>query len=191
MKLISNFKDYYDFIIAKYGIDEKCIYIRNNKYNPHFELEPLEYKAFRIHFCNVTYFGHYYKGKFYYGKDAENYIPRILGKNDAGMKVYRGQTMDPLGRDTNDPLYKGTKYENLNEKLNCPVILNGEQGELNVRLADFGFSKVVNPENAFIKISNFLMREKEIINTQTNKEKIVSHGFDLKSSFRNPINKRK
>lgn len=192
MKLITNFKDYYDFLIGKYGIDEKCVYERTNKYNPNFKLEPLEYKAFRIHFCNTTYFGHYYRGKFYYGKDAENHIPKFIGNADIFGKIYRGQTHDPLTWD-------GKKqYEySYNEKLNCPIVLNGSHnyrqeftGQLNVKLSDFGFGKVIEPEEAFIKISNFIMREKEIPDNQSNKEKIVSHGFDLKTSFRHPINKK-
>lgn len=185
MKLISNFKDYYDFLIGKYGIDEKCVYERINSYNPRFKEKLVQYEAFRIHFCNTTYFGHYYKGKFYYNKNAENYIPKIVGVDDFGRKIYRGQTMNPLTFDKRD----GRK--SFNEELNCPVVLNGSigwrndyQGIKNIRLSDFGFGRVVDPEDAFVKISNFIMREKEIINNQTDKEKIVGHGFDLKTSFR-------
>lgn len=177
MKLISNFKDYYDFLISKYGIDEKCIYERvcstehndskwykSGVYNPNFNLEI--YKPFRINFCGKTYFGHYYNGKIYYGLDAE-FIPKSF-KTDWG-RMSRDIVSEPKDTD-------------INEINKCPVMIGKDIK--NPKLSDFQFGKVMPAEEAFLQISNFIMREPLIINKQSDKEKIVAHGFDLKSSFR-------
>jgi len=186
MKIISNFKDYYDFLIGKYGIDDKVVYERicsteqkdkswykSGIHNPNFNL--YNYKWFIIFFCGTAYYGHWYNSKIYYGKDAE-VIPKKI-KNSSflwKMPEDRGPVRDSFKTDNND-------------KNNCPVLVYEGINSLikNPKLSDYQFGKKVIPEDAYTAIYNFLSREKSIPDNQTNKEKIVSHGFDLKTSFRN------
>lgn len=80
----------------------------------------------------------------------------------------------------------------INEKLNCPVCLVrgsiygrvGEAEYINVRLSDFGIGQIISPNDMYIMISNFLTREKKIVDNRTDVQKIESHGFDKKTSFR-------
>jgi hypothetical protein len=57
---------------------------------------------------------------------------------------------------------------------------------MNVKLSDWNFGAIVDPEKMFDIIYNWLLQrqDKTIVDNRTDKEKIVSHGFDLKSSFR-------
>ena len=189
MKLFSNFKDYYDYLIAKYGIDNKCVYericstekwdkswIKSGIFNPEFELET--YRSFSIHFCGLQYFGHYYDGKFYYGESAKDFIPSKIRIVKSSCK-WGVQDIVNSGRFSQPIISKE------NEKQNCPVIYSGKIDSIkNPKLSDFQFSKCVPPEDAFLKITNFILREPVIDNNQTDKEKVVSHGFDLRTSFR-------
>jgi len=80
----------------------------------------------------------------------------------------------------------------INDKLNCPVCLIAKRGYgrlddveyVNVRLSDFGIGQIVSPNDMYIMISNFLTREKKVVDKRTDIEKIVGHGFDKKTSFR-------
>jgi hypothetical protein len=81
----------------------------------------------------------------------------------------------------------------VNEKENCPVCLIDtnsfrrralEAMVKNVRLSDFGIGQIISPNDMYIMISNFISREKVIIDNRTDIQKIVSKGFDKKTSFR-------
>jgi hypothetical protein len=57
-------------------------------------------------------------------------------------------------------------------------------------LANFKFASIIEPDEMYQNIYNFLGWLKdnpEPPNTQTNKDKIVAHGFDTKRSFRPQI----
>jgi hypothetical protein len=199
MKLISNYKDYYDYLIgAKYGIDEKAVYERicstegndskwykSGIYRPLFLDNLRDYDCWEIHFCGTRYYGHFYDGQYYYGKEAMNYIPARI-KN--GAHSHRGMCSEPIltGGTINNEFGLTRLVEDYNEKHNCPVLVSHSYNGLikNPKLLDFGFNKIISPDEAFLKITNFLLREKPVVNNQTDKEKIVSHGFDTKTSFR-------
>ena len=202
MKLISNFKDYYDYLIGQYGIDEKCVYERicstenNNKwiksgiYKPNHSLEGTVYSFEILAVCGTIYCCYYYQGKHYFGEEAIDYIPkkikRGLYENDIDtysdlLKSMKTQTMNYV---TNVHLSK----TNLNEKENCPVLIldrRCEHAEVkNPKLSDYDFGKVLSAEDCYLQIVNFITREKTITDNRTNKEKILSAGFDTKTSFR-------
>ena len=60
---------------------------------------------------------------------------------------------------------------------------------LNVKLSDFGIGQIISPHDIYIAISNFLSREKPVIDKRTDIQKIVGKGFDKKTSFRNVKNR--
>lgn len=186
MKLISNFRDYYDHQIGVHGIDGMVVYERYCKDKPyHLSFSnPILYCCYILAFCGTLYVIYYYEGKFYFGDDYKN-IPDNKVTNQ--LYHYRGE----------HHLY--TKYfhmksTSINEEKKCPVILlqdprgnmkDFEVNTYNPRLSDFGFPSIMSPNDCFIAITNFILREKEITDPRTNKEKIMGHGFDYITSFRN------
>lgn len=217
MKIISNFKDYYDYLQGVYGIDEKVVYertckawkgdwnINKSKYeNLRWEKEPLhrpphvefpydidyepsvgvsvrkpKLEKYKLAICGTIYVVWAYCGKYYIGEAGRKAL------EDSGITVEGSQylwakrkTIDAIKTDQN-------------EKENCPVILLTEQTEqaniLNVRLTDFGINQVISPHDMYVMISNFITREKPVVDTRTNVEKIEGKGFDKKTSFRHPI----
>lgn len=206
MKIISNFKDYYDYLIGQYGIDEKVVYERIcstetddqkgwNKtgiYKPQHSLEGTVYSFDILAVCGIIYCHYYYNGKHYFGIEAQDYIPkkikRGLYENDIHthsdlMKSIPSESM--FNYQTNVHLRK----TNLNEKENCPVLILDRDCKYaqvkNPKLLDFDFGKMLSAEECYVQINNFLSREKPVIDNRTDVQKIVGKGFDKKTSFRN------
>lgn len=188
MKIISKYKDYYDYLMGVYGMDEKIVYERKDEksgmYKPIFITDKLEMFAFAI--CGYIYIVHIYNGKFYFGRDV-----RLL------MKVKYA------GTDYESWSFKGEHFReqcvvemhmtktNVNDKLNCPIVLikiyraEREAISKSVRLSDFGFPQIISAHDMYITIGNWLSREKSVTDKRTDLQKIVGHGFDKKKSFRN------
>jgi len=216
MKIISNFKDYYDYLQGVYGIDEKVVYerlckawlgdwnIAKSKYEnlgwkkqPLYRPNHLEFpyetdfepsvgvsvakpklEKHKLAICGTIYVVWVYCGKYYIGEAGK----KIL--EDAGIKIEERQYLSGQ-RETID----GRKTDE-NEKENCPVILLSDLEQasiLNIRLTDFGINQVISPHDMYMMISNFITREKPVVDTRTNVQKIEGKGFDKKTSFRHPI----
>ncbi len=166
MRIISKYKDYYDFCSKKYGVDDKIIYDRKEFVN--FLISGVYYIAF----CGTIYRIIITENKEFYFGDEYNY-DRIKGltKRSYYIKTHLTKT-------------------DLNEKHNEPVLISNnyrikESFSKNPVLSEFGFTKIMTPEECWVSISNFLSRSKFIEDNRTDKDKIISHGFDLKKSFRN------
>ena len=198
MKIISNYKDYYDHQVAKFGIDplvayERVCQLKDFKsgwtkaglYSPSF-LKPDSHRRFAfqlIAFCGTLYAFTYWKGKVYFISDYKDVLTD-LSKNSISWT-------DEIDFNHRAPHLHMTTTT-LNAEHNCPVLLvdSNYYGTLyaivkNPRLTDFSFGKVVEPADAWTRINDFLSAQPQAVNTQTDKEKIAAHGFDLKHSFRN------
>lgn len=188
MLIKSPFKDYYDFLQGKYGIDTKVVYERIQEVQQHegywgkpgmYRPDHLDFKTYffyRIAFCGTIYCIWVNNQKFYMGDEVLS-----LDNKDVDLS-YRSS----LSIDKSTSLQHHGKKTPLNNKLNCPVVLIKYNGDIkNVKLQDFNFAKLVSPEDAYTKIYDFLIREPVIKDNRTNIEKVVSAGFDKKTSFRN------
>ncbi len=209
MKIISNYKDFYDFLIGQYGIDPKVVYERvcmtkngydkdtkwskTGLYKPSYitapseqEISPYYQPSSPVEFapiaiCGRIYCVYIYNKKFYFGDNYEA-LEKIKSKI---QKTYRGVYNTNLGYSEYH-----LRPTDINEKENCPVCLlawgwGGFYATVkNVRLSDFGIGQVISPNDAYIMISNFISREKVIVDKRTDIQKIESHGFDKKISFR-------
>lgn len=79
-----------------------------------------------------------------------------------------------------------------NDYFDAPVVFtesprSNYNFKTDAQLKAWGFASIVPAEQMFDLIYNWLLQRKEKTiqkNNQTDKEKIVSHGFDLKTSFR-------
>jgi len=181
MKIISKFKDYYDFQQGTIGVDNKLVLDRTK-----FTTTPYGYNIVKDEVEKITFFicdykveGAYYKGEFLYGED--------LGKIEGSYSGKYGVTYtDKWGHSRT--INKHSQYlgkESPNRKHDCPILIQDWAGySLHPILKDYNIQKVFNPFQIWILLSEWLAKEPEIVNNQTNEEKILSHGFDKKTSFR-------
>lgn len=187
MLIKSDFKDYYDFIQGKYGVDIKVVYERvqeTKKYGgswgkigmhvPGHKLSP--YTFVRIAFCGLMYPIWHINGIMHTAYDAaylhKSKIPEGYGSTHSSTLQFRDEWK---------------KKTDVNEKENCPIVLLEWTGGnvKNVKLSDYSFGRLVEPEDAYRRIYDFLIREPVIKDNRTDLEKVVSAGFDKKTSFRN------
>ncbi len=194
MKILSKFKDYYDYLQGIYGIDETILYNRTFKepfyHLPYLSISGYKYKQpepYILAICSTIYIVHLYNGSFYFGDD----IFRILQLTDNKYKHNRHYKFngDYFAVSITE---KHKLYTDVNIKHNCPVCLivpaTMQTKEIiikNIRLADFGLAQILAPQYIYSLISGFLTQEKFIEHPRTDVEKIISHGFDKKTSFRN------
>lgn len=207
MKIISKFKDYYDYLQGIYGIDEKLILDRTKFIN---RFPYGENSVVRFFICGLVIEGLFRDGKFWYGKELEQFSDnkkRNWGKTGNYYFVKADETKPFGGFDSRvlkSPMkfedwismqetiaYKNKKEEICpNDKYNCPIIVSSYYGdgyELNPILSEYQFHKVFTAEQIWLMLTEWLGREKQIKEMRTDKEKILSNGFDLKTSFRHPI----
>lgn len=204
MKIISKFKDYYDYLTGIYGIDEKVVYVRqmttsggkpelihfsstNDCYWPNFG--KFEVKLSVLYVLGVKYVFCEYKGKIYYGEEIESILDKKDIYNISELKTtYKNAVFGISEFWRSTPAIHLSKTD-LNDKYNCPIIIgplydSPDQRYLNPRLSDYEFGRIIDPTTMYYNLSTFLAREKVIEDKMSDKEKIVSHGFDLKTSFR-------
>jgi hypothetical protein len=230
MRIISKYKDYYDYLQGIYGVDEKLILDRTEFFPTpdRFRTEVLRYKhnldsyeLVRFWICGYLIEGLYNEGsgRFFYGNElrdlASNDKKQGKGKfsyyinqhhaDDIDFYWYinfpekRGWTKVAKNPITFEDYYrlqrgpfKDIKKEICpNDEFNCPILydagLNNPDYMKFPVLSDFELHKVYSAHDLWILLTEWLGREKIIPNKQTNKEKIQSNGFDLKTSFRHPI----
>ncbi len=195
MKIISKYKDYYDYLQGEFGIDDVLTYDRRSDNI----IRPLQdppddpfARCYSFAICNQGYAVFSYNNKFYHTIDE-------LVKLDVILKKAGKRTIFTLGYGYHKNQRKAiwdtfNPKTDINKKLRKPVLVSSEnspfakdEGWEIPLLREFGFARIIDPKTLFIEISNFmgwLNDNPEIPNKQTNKEKIVSHGFDLKKSFR-------
>lgn len=203
MKLISKYKDYYDYLVGVYGIDEKLVYDRRFKtlitrgdVTSYFD-EPIDVY---FHICNFRYDFWFYRGKWYHTPEELKEMNQIR-QGTRKRSVY-GTGWQRSEKNFNDPKYR---FTDANIKFRQPVLISGKFSMLDVDfrdksgngygvpiLKDFPIPKYLDAESIYQAITGFLgwlNDNPEIPNKQSNEEKILSHGFDLKSSFRPNIKK--
>ena len=181
MKIIAKHKDYYDYLQGINGIDDLLVLDRTNYYYNTKIFTENDYICLIV--CGIKFEGIYKSGKFRYGKDIENYLSDKDEIYKNYYKIYdnryRYRYVDiqkehkAYNKELEHPIYVSFKPKyDLAELIKFPI------------LKEYDFHNVYSAEEIWIHISNWLSRTKDITDTQTNKEKIVSAGFDLKTSFR-------
>lgn len=209
MLIQSKFKDYYDYLAGIWGVDEKLVLDRT-KFTP--KLAPFkDYDKVTLYICDYKIQGLAMKGEILWGDEMLPYIKKDyktgLPKEDKGkpdsywMKGFEGYehvwTIDlperyrPWNWKTYYILKHPVKIEGStspNQIENCPILLSRWDGdyEHNPILKDLNFHQHTPAEVIWIKLTEWLAKKHEEVvqDTRTNKEKILSNGFDLKTSFR-------
>jgi hypothetical protein len=196
MRIFSHFRDYYDYV-QSYGSEKTIVY--NRKGTNFFEGTP-ELKEFSI--IDYSMFGtnyHYIsligfcgriipKLKYY---DRVNKKDVILFGDDAKEHIYKINAVYSLNNlirffqdDSQQKLFAP-----LFKKYNIPIfsVISNSTLTFNPCLKELGIDTIMSAEQVFQDISCFIgneLKEQMVMTKQDNKGKIVSHGFDLKTSFR-------
>jgi len=215
MKIISKIKDYYDFLVSKWGIDPKVVYVRNGKRITDTDtydlyVDPKKCKNWAIDKSSV----------FFEGANGE-----LLTKGARKMRIvdswthiaiiWAGDKMYVFGITAYKKYDKdefASKMELLSDNevkryfrsqplrdSKAPVVYAlydntyWSRGAIekveNPIIINSKFAKFMNPEEVFLGIYSYIskMNEKDIKDNRTNDEKIVSNGFDKRISFRNIV----
>lgn len=207
MKIISKFKDYYDYLQGIYGIDEKLILDRTKFVN---KFPYGENAVARFFICGLVVEGLFRDGKFWYGKELEQWDKKLKNWGKSGNYYFvKSDKSNPTWGGSDSRVLKSPMkfkdwiliqetifYENKikvvcpNDKYDCPILISsyfGQDYEVNPILSEYQFHKVFSAQDIWFMLTEWLGREKQINEIRTNQEKILSNGFDLKTSFRHPI----
>ena len=196
MKIIGKIKDYYDYLVGVYGIDDKLILDRTEFFPTSRFISPNDSKVI-FFICGYQVEGLYRNGKFYYGDDLAKFEKRKDWKWrywNQDNKDYYTVKINRVGKDEYISILKKPILDNTNEKLDCPILIYNIFGEYEYKgyklskfpiLKDYDLVNVFQPEKLWQMIYDFLSKTKDVPNLQTDKEKIISKGFDYKHSFRN------
>jgi len=215
MKIISKFKDFYDYKVAKYGVDEKLVYTRKT-YCEYFQI-----LIGKISNINIDY----RISEDDFNKNLKNDIKPIDENENDLRKLndfqYKKEITFKDGKKFNIFSKFGSDWEDLlsyNRKklitydidkddviLNEPMLLIELIGESKssryLYIYKFTYNPVLSKLGVYIdedfiwqSLVEFLSNkrsEKEISPEVSNENKILSKGFDLKTSFRPNMKKKK
>jgi len=205
MKIISKFKDYYDYLSGIYGEDPLIVLNRLDFTMPtfsNFSITRDEGKL-QLYIGGFLIEAYYKNNKIYYGEDLKQFSREE--KHSKWYYRFNSSTdVKPNERVTIKIENSRYNYEsfnlivkkdttNMNDKYNCPILLrkNGDKDEYlykNCILKDLNLNSFISPEEVYKMISDWISYQRTIsedhVDTMTNVQKIESKGFDKKSSFR-------
>ena len=189
MKILSKYKDYYDYLQGIRGMDEKVILDRSEGKSVKEEF-PKDGDKHVFIICGERYEIFYYNGKYYTNDQLKSQGKQAVGASNYGYKIH----------DYVPETVKKKKWYfkwDFNERkedysyIKCPIVkaTGRDTGRYNdfiefPKLSDFNFASIISPEEMWNLLYNWQSQVPEHESNQTNSDKIVSHGFDLKESFR-------
>lgn len=207
MKIISRFKDYYDYMSGIIGVDTTRILDRG--YSTGQILHYARPYRLRLYIADYIMDGYYVLGQVYFG-EAVNQIGVVYDKNNKAHQLpYQGNAFQ-VDSPThvifeNDNWNRKQSTLHINNKLRPdPNKTNSEYGVAILlgrdpldnppghapRLADFkGIVEILPPQKIWLMLNDWLgyqiTKNEKQVPIGDDKVRIVSHGFDLKTSFRN------
>ena len=226
MKIISKFKDFYDYKVVKYGVDEKLVYNRKTYYD-YYKILHINILTDENGRVSVEDFNKNLKENIKYFKHNNHNKVLIIGEKIYRYWAYYTDTKEIIFNDGkkfeffitfndiwNDLFsydrkrflsYLNTPKDDI--LFNEPMILIEYVGKADRKTARFDnsiYKITYNPnlsqmgiyfDEDFIwqSLVEFLSNkrsEKEITPEVSNENKILSKGFDLKTSFRPNMKKR-
>lgn len=179
MKIIAKTKDYYDYLQGKYGIDPKLVYDRRDGISmPDQSVYNRDGDTVLISVAGIYYPAIWSEGVWHYDKATFIKCDRNSGKKNyfGGNNERWFNVNHLLETDVNIELREPVLFKESFKDWKKPLTLQ-----------QFNFHKVMSAEQVYVAISGFLgwlVDNPPIPDKQTNREKILSHGFDLKKSFR-------
>lgn len=192
MIILSKHKDYYDYYVGIFGRDDKRVYDRRNMITLESFIQSrfIENGVICLCFaiCGKMYWIKVHEGKPYCDRSDLIKLDKLTHVKSKYDKSTRIERVDSF-------LKANGKPTKANQELRQPILI-GRGGyysgdpewfdELPL-LSSFDFHKVLTDRDVYTQVETFLgwlVDNPPIPNKQSNKEKILSHGFDLKKSFR-------
>lgn len=198
MKILSKRKDYYDYLVGKYGIDEMIVYDRR-------DCTVLAHDEYNIAFSKKKMYGDapkheetvYRKGRrarimvgkvtelfITYGRKTRKFIAERYLDEVGNLRIdHREVPLDGLDfrccskdREMREsPIFIWTEWTN--NYIDNPI-LDGTW-----------LTGYISPEEIYTEVYNYLLMKnaKKIEDNRSDVEKMESKGFDKVSSFRNPV----
>lgn len=188
MKIISKYKDYYDYLAGIYGIDEYLVYDRTKCYiEPYI---PSNYSKVNLHIGEWQIQGIWMDGKVLYGEEVIPYIK----KNNHYFYSNEKDKYYVLNDSYNTRILK--KPINLGDKsptweYECPILIKNGRGTfgLNPILKTYNVSKVFSAHEVWIILNEWLgklkTKNEKPVPIGDDNLRLLAHGYDLKTSFRN------
>lgn len=205
MKLISKYRDYYDYNIGLYGIDEKVVYNRlpfPDKYYHHIAFDELPHKIPTIYRFDTAEWE--YKHLLFCGRVI--YIRRKYAEYKANYEVISENKLNEAFQESGRNRYYfrrielpdySKKYDaviDIHRLTKQPVLLldswDFKQIMLDTNIPILndikGFGSLIDAKSCYLEICQTLIdiNNTESIPVSTDGDKILSHGFDKKISFR-------
>lgn len=205
MKLISKFKDYYDYNIGLYGIDEKVVYNRlpfPDDYHHCIRYDEMHRKIPTLYNFDTTEYE--YKHLFFCGRLI--YVRRKSREYKAPFEVITEDTLNEMFESSrrNRYLLRGIdkfdytkKYDailDIHRMTKQPVLLldrwDWHHIELDKNIPILndikGFASIIDAKTCYLEITQCIIdiNNSEAVPSMVDTDKIVSHGFDKKISFR-------
>lgn len=201
MKIISKYKDYYDYLMGIYGVDEKIVLDRTS-------FDPWSFsEGVTTFFIAGKRIDGYYRAadaRWFFGEELVKLAPpkksrgawyarfsaklgnrnRFGGTSDIRIIHIKIANSDKLILTYPDLREDEAKT---NEKHNCPIMCTS--GIANdylkyPKLLDTGIAKILPPQEIYLMLCAWLAPKDNATDNRTDKEKIISAGFDTKTSFR-------
>ena len=207
MKIISKYKDYYDYYQGVFGMDNTKVYTRKDVkvFEPDRYGFIDDYTEYAFYICGIQYTMYEFKDKFYHTPEELMELDKVL-KEDNDVPSYRKLSLRGkwnfgwYGKDRTlemyEYLYNKTNGVSTDENVRRrePILVQTNLGGIEVPLLEsFEFYKVMDAETLYIEVERFLgwlVDNPPLPDTQTNVGKIEGHGFDKKTSFRPKMKKR-
>jgi len=193
MRIISKYKDYYDYYQGIFGMDNSKVYDRRKMitFDTMEVFNTIDATILDFYICGTQYRMLLFKGILYHTPDELEELDKIL--DDEGN---RGLYLKSWGLKSNENKYQA-EYDgtnnipvDVNTKLREPILLKFGRHDDFFQiplLSDFNFHKIMDAKDVYIKVETFLgwmVDNPPLPNTQTNDGKIQTAGFDKKHSFR-------
>lgn len=200
MKILSKYKDYYDYLTGIYGVDPKLVLDRRKGARIDKFRSP---GGFSIAICGNLVQGFYDGEKCYCGDsllkvgeevEVKEYFRGIGFQKEKKVKI-KYTTYSLVGHIPEEhevTLYREPQETDLNEQHDCPILLVTSTWRNDYepfpRLEDYGIGAVYSPNEMFTMLSSWLSQKiteaENIVDTRSDEMKLESKGFNKKCSFR-------
>jgi hypothetical protein len=204
MYIIDKNKDYYDYYKSIYGIDKTITYDRRGstvlseqkllKFISNCVVDsPSSVLYFILEVGTIQYL---FRVKMYY-KRADKYSFPEPYKGEFSLnnvfkdhKHYFKKEISLVPVKTNRGYWWSKQHENEVAKSWGEIEVLKDRVVDNPIVADTSIPSFIDPKDIWIELTNFISskyNDKTVDIVNTDIDKVVNHGFDKKSSFRNPI----
>ena len=196
MKILSKYKDYYDYLSGVWGEDPKLILDRRKGYPKpigekyQFQLDQ-SYKITLI-ICGRLIEGYRYQNKIYYGEELRQFANTENSRWN-NIKYPHITIHDGLrnwySKDNTYTLEPVEGYDEINQKYNCPILKKKGSDYIEYpKLEELDLASFIKAETIYKWLSEYLARELdnnlEKISDLTDVQKLENKGFDKVISFR-------